>query len=106
MTTAKIPRSTSADRLPESTYYRDTGCDVYPSCLRCPLPKCIYEETPEERAATQQRRDSAIYQRYEELLPTWNSRLGAGFVGVLCDEFGVSKRTVHRAVRRCRTKAT
>lgn len=30
-------------RLPENTRYRDTGCDVSPSCLVCPLPVCRYD---------------------------------------------------------------
>ena len=24
-------------------YYKDTGCDEYPSCLNCPLEKCKYD---------------------------------------------------------------
>jgi len=30
--------------LPRETDYRDTGCELYPSCLNCPLPHCAYEE--------------------------------------------------------------
>ena len=31
------------DSLPEHTVYRDEGCHVAPSCLRCPLERCIYD---------------------------------------------------------------
>lgn len=31
--------------LPEEVDYRDTGCDISPSCLRCPLPTCRYDTT-------------------------------------------------------------
>ena len=31
------------DMLPEHFPYRDDGCDVSPSCLRCPLPRCKYD---------------------------------------------------------------
>ena len=31
------------DGLPEHTQYTDTGCEVSPSCLRCPLPVCRYD---------------------------------------------------------------
>jgi hypothetical protein len=24
----------------------DTGCDASPSCLRCPLPRCKFDEPP------------------------------------------------------------
>ena len=32
------------DGLPEFKDYRDTGCEVAPECLKCPLPKCRYDE--------------------------------------------------------------
>ncbi len=32
------------DALPEHADYRDTGCDLAPSCLRCPLRRCRYDE--------------------------------------------------------------
>ena len=31
------------DTLPEHTDYRDTGCDLSRSCLRCPLARCKYD---------------------------------------------------------------
>ena len=34
---------TARDRVPERTHFRDTGCDVAPACLRCPLPVCRYD---------------------------------------------------------------
>lgn len=32
-------------RLPEHTVYVDTGCEVAPWCLECPLPRCKYEDS-------------------------------------------------------------
>lgn len=32
----------SRDGLPEHYEYRDTGCEVAPRCLECPLPECRY----------------------------------------------------------------
>ena len=32
------------DAVPESYPYRDDGCEVSPSCLRCPLPQCKYDD--------------------------------------------------------------
>lgn len=32
----------SRDGLPEHYEYRDTGCEVAPRCLTCPLPECRY----------------------------------------------------------------
>jgi DNA-binding CsgD family transcriptional regulator len=34
--------------LPDETHYRDTGCDLSPSCLQCPLPRCV-EDQPRGR---------------------------------------------------------
>ena len=31
------------DTLPELFVYRDDGCEASPSCLRCPLPICRYD---------------------------------------------------------------
>lgn len=31
--------------LPEDAEYRDTGCDISPTCLACPLPACRYDES-------------------------------------------------------------
>ena len=32
------------NRLPHETHYKDTGCELWPSCLTCPFPRCIKEE--------------------------------------------------------------
>ncbi len=29
--------------LPETTTFKDEGCDLHPACLACPLPVCRYE---------------------------------------------------------------
>ena len=31
------------DMLPENAAYTDTGCDLFASCLRCPLARCRYD---------------------------------------------------------------
>lgn len=31
------------DMLPENAAYPDTGCDLFASCLRCPLARCRYD---------------------------------------------------------------
>ncbi len=30
--------------LPEEFPYEDKGCEVFASCLNCPLPRCLEEE--------------------------------------------------------------
>ena len=36
-------RHLRGDALPEHAVYKDAGCDLYPSCLACPLVKCRYD---------------------------------------------------------------
>jgi hypothetical protein len=82
-----VPRS---DALPEGLEYRDTGCDLAPACLSCPLPVCV-EEIPRGRAGlAQMMRDMAILE------------LRARGVGVsaIAERLGVSRRTVFRATAR------
>ncbi|MFC1961784.1 hypothetical protein ACFLWN_01880 [Chloroflexota bacterium] len=33
------------DLLPEYFHYRDEGCEVATSCLKCPLAQCVYDES-------------------------------------------------------------
>ncbi len=75
--------------LPEHTNYADTGCDLYPSCLQCPLPRCRYEEPGGAAAILRQGRDESILRLAK------NSRLG---VDELARSFGVSRRTIFRVL--------
>jgi hypothetical protein len=34
------------DMLPENAAYPDTGCDLFSSCLQCPLARCRYDAPP------------------------------------------------------------
>ena len=77
-----------ADSLPEFTRYRDDGCDVNPSCLTCPLPRCRYEEPGGLRALLNEFRDRQIIQLRRKGLP----------VEELAVRFGVSRRTVFRVL--------
>ena len=45
MVTAERPRQRSlrADALVDHQEFKDTGCEVAPSCFACPLPKCRFE---------------------------------------------------------------
>ena len=91
--TEKRTRLPIVDRNLDDGYFPDTGCVIHPSCLSCPMERCIYDEPQEGRRETQQRRDQAIYRQY----------LAQGHdIRALAERFGVSRRTVHRAVARMR----
>ena len=77
------------DLLPEEIDWRDEGCEVFRSCLNCPLPRCIEEELRGQHRLRMAERN----RRMAELRKSGRS------VGEIADLFGVSKRTVERALR-------
>ena len=79
------------DRLPEFTSYQDNGCDLSPSCLKCPLPRCRYDDPGWVLREQRSSRDVAILQMRAKQALT---------VEELAERFGVSTRTVHRAITR------
>ena len=48
----------------------DTGCDVAPACLACPLPKCRYDMSGSPAKPANDRR-SAPTVPHQPDLPTW-----------------------------------
>ena len=80
---------TIEDPLPEHIRYRDEGCDLCPSCLDCPLPRCRYDG-PERRQVAKELRNEEILALHRE---------GRG-VRELSRRYGVSPRTIYRAIRR------
>ena len=77
------------DLLPEGVDWKDEGCEVFPSCLNCPLPRCV-----EDEPRGQQRLRMAARRRWmAELKRTGKS------VKEIAGIFGVSQRTVQRALQ-------
>jgi hypothetical protein len=72
------------DPLPEDTHYRDTGCDLFPSCLRCPFPQCRYDRPSGNPARAL--RDRMI-------LDDWNAGRP---VPEIMARFGLSRRSIYR----------
>jgi len=85
-------QETSQDLLPEHCRYRDEGCELFASCLRCPLPQCIYEYPRGRQRLVKGLRDREICRR----------RVSGGCgVKELASAFGISVRTVQRALKHC-----
>lgn len=79
------------DNLYDQFPYRDTGCDLHPACLTCPLPRCRYDEPIWRGQDERGERDSEIVRmRTKQALS----------IQQLAVEFGVSTRTVHRILRK------
>jgi transcriptional regulator of acetoin/glycerol metabolism len=90
-----LPRRARKDALPEHTPYADTGCEVHHSCLTCPLVRCRYDEPGGARRLLSQGRDRQIAAMQRE---------GDG-ISEIARRFGVSRRTVFRALARGRRAA-
>ena len=79
------------DVVPERYPYRDDGCEVSPSCLRCPLPQCKYDDPGWYRRLRQNEKDGEV------VTAMWGDRLSVPEVAA---RFALSQRTVFRMIRR------
>lgn len=78
------------DLLPEETSYFDKGCVLYPHCLSCPRTVCAYEEGRGIIRVKSRKRDREILNKFKEGLCR----------NEIAKIFGVSRRTVQRALKR------
>ena len=79
------------DAVPESYPYRDDGCEIAPSCLRCPLPQCKYDDPGWLRRQQRDQRDREV------LTEILERRLSVAQVSA---RFALSQRTVFRILKR------
>ena len=85
------------DVVPERYPYRDAGCDVAPSCLRCHLPRCKYDDPGWFQRQKQGERDGEVVRALRQhglSVPDAAAR------------FGLSQRTVFRILKRAGNGAT
>ncbi len=85
-----VETEVESDLPPEYCHYRDEGCELADSCLHCPLPQCIYDQ-PRGR----QRWLKKL--RAKEMARLFTTK-GKG-IKELAEMFGVSQRTVQRALK-------
>ena len=78
------------DLPPEYCHYRDEGCDLADSCLNCPFPQCIYEQHGGRQRWLKKLRDREIARLFS------SEDKGVKELALM---FGVSQRTVQRALR-------
>ena len=78
------------DLPPEYTHYRDEGCELAESCLHCPFAECIYDEPGGKQRWLKRVRDRKMAESY--------TNDGKG-IKELAQMFGVSQRTVQRALK-------
>ena len=75
--------------------YRDDGCALWGSCLRCPLPRCALDVTDDPRDVLEAARD-LVFRRLSDR--GWTPAMIAA-------RTGASVRTVYRAIDPDRPRA-
>ncbi|MFH1382610.1 MAG: hypothetical protein ABIH70_06915 [Chloroflexota bacterium] len=81
--------------LPENCHYRDEGCELARSCLNCPFPRCVYDEAGGKRRWLKRL-------RAREMSRLFNiEKKGIKELALM---FGVSERTVQRALKVARNE--
>jgi len=88
-------RDIEPDLLPEYCRYRDDGCELADSCLNCPFPKCVYDQPGGRQRWLKSLRDKEIVRLF--------TTEGKG-VKELALRFGISQRTVQRALGRAKSE--
>lgn len=83
--------SVSLDTYPEYYAYRDNGCEVSSSCLKCPLPQCKYDDPAWYQREIRSRRDQEVLRTQQAESLT---------VPQLATRFELSQRTIFRILRR------
>jgi hypothetical protein len=89
----ELRRTPRRDALPEHTSYADTGCDLHPNCLTCPLARCRYDEPGGARRLLAEGRDTEVVAL---------QRQGGVTIDTIARRVGVSRRTVFRILARAR----
>ncbi len=79
------------DLPPEYCHYQDEGCEFADSCLNCPFPQCIYEQPRGRQRWLKKLRTGEVMRLF--------TTEGKG-VKELATMFGVSQRTIQRALKR------
>lgn len=82
------------DLLPEYCYYPDEGCEFAHSCFNCPFPRCIYDEPGGKQRFIKGLRNKEILRLYTD----------GKEIEELAITFGVSQRTVQRALKRAKNE--
>ena len=92
---SSIKPNGQADHRPEFCSYRDEGCELADSCLNCPFDRCIYDEPGGKQVWMRRLRDREIARLH----------ISEGKkVKELSEMFGVSERTVQRALKAARRR--
>ena len=83
------------DLPPEFCHYQDDGCELATSCLNCPFSRCLYEERGGKQHYLKKLRNKEILRLFT---------IESKGVKELSAKFGVSQRTIQRALKRAKNE--
>ena len=86
------------DMLPENAAYADSGCDLFASCLQCPLARCRYDAPPGglRRLLTEARDREIALIRRRHRAP----------INALASTYGLTRRSIFRILSEQRANTT
>ena len=88
-------RDQYAENLIGQGHYRDTGCNLAPSCLDCPFSECMKEwQGKTELQSNNARRNAAIWKAYKRIEASGKRPN----IKALAEKHGLATRTVHRII--------
>lgn len=74
--------------------WQDTGCDLHPACLSCPLPRCRYDEPYDRHAEERADCDAHVLAALAEGVPR----------NEVMERFNISNRTLLRVIQQRRSQ--
>ncbi len=83
------------DLRPEFCFYKDEGCKLAKSCLKCPFPRCVDDQLRGRRKWLREHRDKEIVR-----LRIVEKKL----IREIAADLNVTKRTVYNALKAYREK--
>ena len=86
----RMPSRSTSRGLPEYMTYEDTGCELSPTCMECPLAMCKYDDPDWREHHDISHRDNEIVSQRERGVKV--DRIAASV--------GVSSRTVYRVLQK------
>ena len=87
---SRTKKISSERGLPETTNYIDTGCELAPSCLECPLALCKYDDPHTRVRSNKVMRNTEILRLYRSGVKISN----------IAAQVNISERTVYRVIQR------
>jgi hypothetical protein len=79
-------RKRRQDSLPEHLRYQDLGCEISPTCLRCPLERCAFDTSGGVQQTSLAMRNRSVRRFREQGAP----------IDAIAIRYGLSRRTVLR----------